>query len=96
LAAPKMGPMVAVRCEQAAGGWRCQVEVDADGRRTEHTVKVAGTDLDRWGNGRPVEELVRRSFEFLLEREPASSILREFDLAVIPRYFPEFDQRIKP
>jgi hypothetical protein len=33
---------------------------------------------------------VRRSFDFLLEREPPSSILRTFDLAVIGRYFPEY------
>jgi hypothetical protein len=34
--------------------------------------------------------LVRASFEFLLEREPASSILRRFDLAAISTYFPEY------
>ena len=34
------------------------------------------------------EDLVRASFAFLLEREPSESILREFDLTVIGRYFP--------
>jgi hypothetical protein len=34
--------------------------------------------------------LVRASFEFLLEREPASAILPRFDLDVIGQYFPEF------
>jgi hypothetical protein len=34
--------------------------------------------------------LVRASFEFLLEREPSSSILRHFELDVIGRYFPEY------
>jgi len=58
-------------------------------------VRVSQADLDRWGAGGPVEDLVRRSFEFLLEREPAGSILREFDLAVIQRYFPEFDQNFR-
>jgi hypothetical protein len=37
------------------------------------------------------EELVRRSFEFLLAREPKESILRRFDLPVIGRYFPEYE-----
>jgi hypothetical protein len=37
-----------------------------------------------------LEGVVRESFEFLLEREPASSILPEFSLDVIPNYFPEF------
>jgi hypothetical protein len=67
------------------------VTVDEHGLQTRHTVRVSSKDLERWGRGRPVEDLVRRSFEFLLEREPATSILREFDLAVIQRYFPEFD-----
>jgi hypothetical protein len=33
---------------------------------------------------------VRASFEFLLEREPASAILRRFDLDVIGQYFPDY------
>jgi hypothetical protein len=40
------------------------------------------------------EELVRTSFEFLLEREPASSILRKFSLDVISRYFPDYPAEI--
>src|SRR5439155_312918 len=55
--------------------------------------------LERWGRGadrEPVEDLVRRSFVFLLEREPATSILRTFDLSVISRYFPEYDRRFSP
>jgi hypothetical protein len=40
-------------------------------------------------------ELVRASFEFLLEREPNTSILRSFDLSVIERYFPEYSREIK-
>ena len=39
-------------------------------------------------------ELIRRSFEFLLEREPMESILSSFDLKVITRYFPEFESTI--
>ena len=34
------------------------------------------------------EELIRASFKFLLEREPATSILREFSLDIISQYFP--------
>ncbi len=41
------------------------------------------------------QELVKRSFEFLLEREPKESILGQFDLQVIARYFPEYDREIK-
>jgi len=42
-----------------------------------------------------VERLVMRSFKFLLEREPAGSILKTFQLSVIPRYFSEFDSIIR-
>ena len=41
------------------------------------------------------KELVKRSFEFLLEREPKESILARFDLQVIARYFPEYEREIK-
>lgn len=40
-------------------------------------------------------ELVRESFVFLLEREPATSILRDFSLEVIGRYFPEYPSAIR-
>jgi hypothetical protein len=40
-------------------------------------------------------ELVRASFEFLLEREPATSILREFSLDVISQYFPGYPAQIR-
>jgi hypothetical protein len=41
-----------------------------------------------------LESVVRESFEFLLEREPASSIMREFSLDVIPTYFPEYREEL--
>lgn len=41
------------------------------------------------------EELIRASFEFLLEREPASSILRTFSLDVISQYFPGYPAKIR-
>ena len=39
-------------------------------------------------------DLVRRSFAFLLEREPKESILRSFDLPEIGRYFPDYERTI--
>ena len=41
-----------------------------------------------------LEGVVRESFEFLLEREPASSIMSEFSLDVITRYFPEYPREL--
>ncbi len=41
------------------------------------------------------ELLIEKSFEFLLEREPKESILNEFDIIVIVKYFPEYPDKIK-
>jgi hypothetical protein len=39
--------------------------------------------------------VVRESFHFLLEREPATSILRQFSLSDISRYFPEYPSELE-
>lgn len=58
---------------------------------TNHRVRVPDQLLDDLGLvDLDEEDLVRESFAFLLEREPADSILHEFDLDVISRYFPEY------
>ncbi len=63
--------------------------------RTEHHVTLARSDYQRWAAaGESPEELVRRSFEFLLERESKESILARFDLSVIPDYFADFESAI--
>jgi hypothetical protein len=41
------------------------------------------------------QTIVRESMEFLLEREPPTSIMSEFSLDVIPRYFREYDAEIR-
>jgi hypothetical protein len=86
-----------VACEPAASGWSCAVEVVDGGSATRHRVSVAAADLERLSPGAvDPTVLVRRSFAFLLEREPKESILREFDLTVIGRYFPDWEGRIRP
>ncbi|TMG25538.1 MAG: hypothetical protein E6H96_03330 [Chloroflexi bacterium] len=62
---------------------------------THHQVTVSRADLERLEPGATdPAEVVRRSFEFLLEREPPESILRSFDLTVIGRYFPDYERVI--
>ena len=90
--------MVNVAAQKRGEGWVCEVAVDLGGRTTNHTVTVTADDLARWGSGRDleaVEDLVSRSFAFLLEREPPSAILQRFDLSVISRYFPEYDEQFQ-
>ena len=46
---------------------------------------------DRWS----AEQLITQSFEFLLQREPNTAILRRFELPVIGQYFPEYEREMK-
>jgi hypothetical protein len=63
---------------------------------TRHLVIVPGELPAALGCGHvAVDDLVRTSFEFLLEREPATSILRRFSLNQIADYFPEYPSEIR-
>ena len=62
---------------------------------TRHQVTVRPEYYEKLtGGGVPAERLVERSFDFLLERESNRSILSAFDLSVIQRYFPEYEDTI--
>ena len=81
-----------VACEPSGDGWSCAVDLGV----TRHAVRVSQADLARFAPGaNEPRDLVRRSFAFLLEREPPTSILRSFDLPVIGRYFPEYERVIR-
>jgi hypothetical protein len=73
-----------------------RVRVIEAGSESSHQVTLDPKDYERFAaaNAGP-EELIRKSFEFLLEREPKESILSRFDLSVISRYFPEYEREIK-
>jgi hypothetical protein len=73
-----------------------RVTVREEDSKTEHTVRVSSETLQSLTGGAiSSADLVARSFEFLLGREPKESILREFDLSVIERYFPDFQEEIR-
>jgi hypothetical protein len=40
------------------------------------------------------EDLIRKSFQFLLDRESKESILRSSNLQMIKRYFPEYGEEM--
>lgn len=67
-------------------------DVDLDGQH--FSVTLMRDDLDRLGAGRSGTALVKAAFHFLLDREPKEAILRQFDLNVIPHYFPEFERAL--
>ena len=71
-----------------AGAHRYAVTVTGTGTGS---FQVSVPDSLRDELGEPDEEdLVRESFRFLLAREPVGSIMSEFGLDVISRYFPEY------
>ena len=64
-------------------------------RSTEHDVTVQPEyALQLCNDSMSKLELVKKSFEFLLERESNTSILRKFDLHVINQYFPDYESEI--
>lgn len=82
-------------------GWAFDVTVSEGSTQTSHRVTMSRSIYERLTSEMCTpEELVRKSFEFLLEREPKESILREFEITVISRYFPyyetEIGKRIRP
>lgn len=90
--------------KQTEDGWDFLVEIDDIEyavtldkeywkKLTPSTGSLQASSRQAHGQLTP-EKLVRKSFEFLLEREPKESILREFNLSVISKYFPEYEKEV--
>jgi hypothetical protein len=87
---------IEVECSVVDGGWMACVTVTDHGASREYEVGVTSDELARFAYGAAdPENLVRRSFEFLLAREPKESILRSFGLSTIVRYYPEYEREIR-
>ena len=72
-----------------------RVTVEEGGSRSQHTVTLEEGYYRKLTDGKITpEELIRKSFDFLLERESKESILSSFELPVIQRYFPEYERTI--
>ena len=72
-----------------------EITVNAD-QIIKHVVSV--TDqmlLNLTKNKISKEELLNFSFNFLLEREPNTSILSKFEITVISKYFPEYTSKVE-
>ena len=86
---------MAVITVQSESGDRYLVVVKDGAGSSQHRVTVSpGYHQALTGGTISAEALVRRSFEFLLDREPNTSILQTFDLKVIGTYFPEYEETI--
>ena len=70
--------------------------IEGDNTTTSHRVQVPQAMVDDLNMADVDQELlVRESFEFLLEREAATSILPEFALDQIAGFFPEYYDEIR-
>ena len=89
------GPLCAVIRITPAGPHEFGVEVTEGTETTSHNVIVPPALLEDWGlEETDSEDVIRESFAFLMEREPATSILPEFSLAIISRYYPEYKDEL--
>ena len=73
------------------------MQVTEPNGQTRHSVRLNQHDFEQLTAGKETtpEELVKKSFEFLLEHEPKHHILRQFELPTIGRYFPDYPAEIR-
>ena len=68
----------------------------ADSMTTTHEVTVNDQSLtDLTDDKVTKEQLLEFSFNFLLDREPNTSILSKFDINVISKYFSDYRYEVK-
>ena len=68
----------------------------ADSVTTTHTVTVTDQSLtDLTDNNTAKTQLLEFSVNFLLDREPNTSILSSFDINVISRYFSDYGDEVR-
>lgn len=66
------------------------VIVEEGDSATEHVVMVSDEELARYGEGLEVAQLIKATFEFLLERENKEDIAVEFSLSEVERHYPDY------
>jgi hypothetical protein len=75
-----------------SGGLVFDVTVRNPRGESRHRVTVQDDERERWAKLVAKPSLCAQAMmQFLLDREPKESILRAFDMRVVRRYFPEFD-----
>lgn len=65
------------------------------GGESRHKVTMQTAEAERWAKlGAEPSRCAEAVMRFLLDREPKESIMSAFDIGVIRRYFPEFDDAL--
>jgi hypothetical protein len=88
-------PSVSVTSDPSGGGLVFDVIVrDARGE-SRHRVTIQADEARRWAKfAAEPSDCVEAAMRFLIDREPKESILSAFDMRVVRRYFPEFDDAL--
>ena len=76
-------------------GYIYDVEVSEGGSATEHRVTLPLDHYETVTSGEiDPDELVKKSFEFLLDKEPKEAILGEFNVNEILEHFPDYEDEV--
>jgi len=77
-------------------GEEFEVTVSEQDSSTVHTVTLDSDYYQALTEERVAkEDFIKKCFKFLLERESKESILSSFNVRIINKYFPEFEEQIK-
>lgn len=83
--------------EKTIGGWRLILALEEENEPTlefnvevdeDHYVELTNLSITP-------EDLVKRSFQYLLNREGKHEIIQSFNLRDISKYFPEFEDMVR-
>ncbi len=84
--------MIEVEQTRETDPYAFDVIVREGGGASRHQVTLSDALYQKLTDGQvSPRRCVRAAFEFLLDREPKESILSTFDVSVISRYFPDFE-----
>jgi hypothetical protein len=88
--------MIEVQCTSADDPLRFDVAVGTGADTSHHQVTMTRETCERLTGGRHTpERCIQAALRFLLDREPKEAVLARFDIAVISRYFPDFEQELR-
>ncbi|HET9179587.1 MAG TPA: hypothetical protein VFQ24_14615 [Terriglobia bacterium] len=84
-----------IRVERCCPG-SFRVTITEGASKSSHTVSLSREYYEMLTGMQVSQEvLIEQSFQFLLENEPRESILQQFDLPLIGRYFPDYESEIR-
>jgi len=90
-----MAELIIRQIERTKTQWRFHVQIIEGTSRTVHEVSLSQEDYKKLTKGKTTaRDCIDAAFEFLLAREEKESILSEFDVSVIQRFFPEFPKEL--